>query len=43
MEGLSLRPEPDGSTSVFIVSDDNHSLLQQTLLLKFSWPAQSTQ
>jgi hypothetical protein len=43
MEGLSLRPEPDGSTSIFIISDDNHSMLQQTLLLKFSWPAQSTQ
>jgi hypothetical protein len=43
MEGLSLRPEADGSTSIFIISDDNHSMLQQTLLLKFSWPAQSTQ
>jgi hypothetical protein len=43
MEGLSLRPEADGSTSIFILSDDNQSFLQQTLLLKFSWPARGTQ
>lgn len=43
MEGLSLRREADGSTSVFIISDDNQSFLQQTLLLKFSWPNHRTQ
>jgi hypothetical protein len=29
--------------SVFVLSDDNQSFLQQTLLLKFSWPVQGTQ
>jgi hypothetical protein len=43
MEGLSIRREADGSLSVFIVSDDNQSFVQQTLLLKFSWPAHRTQ
>jgi hypothetical protein len=43
MEGLSLRREADGGISVFILSDDNQSFLQQTLLLKFYWPAQRTQ
>jgi hypothetical protein len=43
MEGLSLRPEADGGMSVFVLSDDNQSFLQQTLLLKFSWPVQGTQ
>lgn len=43
MEGLTLRAEPDGETSLFIVSDDNKSFLQQTLLLKFAWRAPDTQ
>ncbi len=37
MEGLVLRPQPDGSVLITIVSDDNHSLLQRTLLLQFRW------
>ncbi len=43
MEGLALRPEADGEISVFIVSDDNQSFLQQTLILKFAWRAPDTQ
>ena len=43
MEGIALRSEPDGETSVFIVSDDNQSFLQQTMILKFAWPAAKTQ
>lgn len=34
-EGISVVTEKDGSTAVWIVSDDNQSALQQSLLLKF--------
>lgn len=37
MEGMALRPQPDGSVVITVVSDDNHSLLQRTLLLQFRW------
>ncbi|MGV8839368.1 MAG: esterase-like activity of phytase family protein [Bauldia sp.] len=37
MEGMALRPQPDGSVIITIVSDDNHSLLQRNLLLQFRW------
>lgn len=37
MEGMALRPQPDGSVIITVVSDDNHSLLQRTLLLQFLW------
>ena len=43
MEGIALRREADGSTTVFIVSDDNQSFLQQTLILKFAWRPAHTQ
>jgi hypothetical protein len=43
MEGIAVRPEPTGETSVFIVSDDNLSFLQQTLILKFALHAPDTQ
>jgi hypothetical protein len=33
-EGLALRPQPDGSVAVWIISDDNISSLQRTLLAK---------
>lgn len=35
MEGLDAIPEPDGSVRLIIVSDDNHSILQRTLMLEF--------
>lgn len=35
MEGLDAVQEEDGSVHLFIVSDDNHSILQRTLLLEF--------
>lgn len=35
-EGLSVRPGPDGRLFVYIVSDDNFSPIQRTLLLMFS-------
>jgi hypothetical protein len=39
-EGLAV--EPDGSgTTVWLISDDNDSLLQRTLLLRLHWPAQT--
>ncbi|MCC6736633.1 MAG: esterase-like activity of phytase family protein [Bauldia sp.] len=37
MEGMALRPQPDGSVVITIVSDNNHSLLQRNLLLQFRW------
>ena len=36
MEGLSVHRAPDGSTVLTIVSDDNFSPLQRTLLLQFT-------
>ena len=35
MEGLDAIPEPDGSVRLIVVSDDNHSILQRTLMLEF--------
>jgi len=35
MEGLDAIPEADGSVRLIIVSDDNHSILQRTLMLEF--------
>jgi hypothetical protein len=35
MEGLEVLPEPDGSVRLIVVSDDNHSILQRTLMLEF--------
>ena len=36
MEGLSVHRAPDGATLLTIVSDDNFSPLQRTLLLQFT-------
>ncbi|MEM8811542.1 MAG: esterase-like activity of phytase family protein [Pseudomonadota bacterium] len=35
MEGLSVHEEPDGGIVLTLVSDDNRSILQRTLLLQF--------
>lgn len=35
MEGIDAIPEPDGSVRLIVVSDDNHSILQRTLMLEF--------
>ena len=35
MEGLAITNGPDGETILNIVSDDNHSFFQRTLLLQF--------
>ncbi|MEZ5871163.1 MAG: esterase-like activity of phytase family protein [Nitratireductor sp.] len=35
MEGLAVRQDNDGNTRITIVSDDNFSVLQSTLLLEF--------
>ncbi len=37
MEGLVIRENAVGETIVMLVSDDNHSILQRTLLLQFAW------
>jgi hypothetical protein len=44
MEGLAVSTDPDGRTRVTLVSDDNLSLLQRTLILEFLWqgPAEGT-
>ncbi|RCW26006.1 hypothetical protein DFR48_104259 [Ciceribacter lividus] len=38
MEGLDAVRAEDGSVHLFVVSDDNHSILQRTLLLEFRLP-----
>lgn len=35
MEGIDAVTMDDGTTSIFLVSDDNHSLLQRNLVLEF--------
>ena len=37
-EGIASRPGPDGAAMVYLVSDDNFSALQRTLLLMFELP-----
>ncbi len=39
MEGLAVTAMPDGRTALYLVSDDNFSALQRTLLLQLSLPA----
>jgi len=34
-EGIAVRQDSNGDTLVYIVSDDNYSPLQRTLLLQF--------
>jgi hypothetical protein len=36
-EGLAVVPQRDGGAVVWVISDDNRSPLQRTLLLKFRW------
>jgi hypothetical protein len=36
-EGLAARPRPDGSVRFHLISDDNFSRFQRTLLLAFDW------
>ncbi|MFN3201072.1 MAG: esterase-like activity of phytase family protein [Bradymonadia bacterium] len=40
MEGMALLPGPDGALDVFLMSDDNKSPLQRTLLMHFRWPSE---
>ncbi|MFB2550381.1 esterase-like activity of phytase family protein [Ensifer soli] len=35
MEGMDVVAGPDGETRIILVSDDNHSILQRTLMLEF--------
>ena len=42
MEGIDAIPEPDGSVRLIVVSDDNHSILQRTLMLEFRLSAPQT-
>lgn len=35
LEGLAVRALPDGAALLTLVSDDNHNILQRTLLLQF--------
>jgi hypothetical protein len=35
MEGLSAHRGPDGATILTMISDDNFSILQRTILLQF--------
>ncbi|CAN5287167.1 esterase-like activity of phytase family protein [soil metagenome] len=36
MEGIAARTGPNGETLLTVISDDNHSLLQRTILLQFA-------
>lgn len=42
MEGLAISRDPDGTTRITLVSDDNLSPLQRTLLLEFVWRGPAT-
>lgn len=35
MEGMDVVAQPDGSTHIILVSDDNHSFLQRNVMLEF--------
>jgi hypothetical protein len=35
MEGIEVKSGPDGETLVYLLSDDNFSILQRSLLLMF--------
>jgi len=39
-EGAAARAAPDGSVLIYILSDDNFSAMEQTLLLQFRWRPQ---
>jgi hypothetical protein len=36
MEGLSVHRSPSGETVLTLVSDDNFSIIQRTILLQFT-------
>jgi len=36
-EGIAVRPQPDGTLAVWLISDDNFSAFQRTLLVKFNF------
>lgn len=38
-EGIAIEAEADGGAIVWLISDDNQSAFQRTLLLKLRWPA----
>jgi hypothetical protein len=37
MEGLAVTTDPNGQTRIALVSDDNFSFIQRTLVLEFLW------
>ena len=37
MEGIAARQDDAGHTFIYLLSDDNFSFLQRTLLLMFEW------
>jgi hypothetical protein len=41
-EGLAALPRPDGSVRFYLISDDNFSRLQRTLLLGLDWRPPTT-
>lgn len=36
-EGIATVPHPDGSVTVWLISDDNNAVLQRTLLYRLRW------
>jgi hypothetical protein len=40
-EGLAVVPDHEGGTLLWLISDDNESLFQRTLLLRLRWPAKA--
>lgn len=38
-EGLAVEPDGRGGAVLWLISDDNNSIFQRTLLLKLRWPA----
>lgn len=37
MEGIAIRPAPDGGLWIYLASDDNFSIVQRTILMKFAY------
>lgn len=40
-EGLAVAPDDAGGATLWLISDDNDSLFQRTLLLKLRWPGKT--
>jgi hypothetical protein len=38
MEGMALRPGPNGGAVITLLSDDNQSMIQRTIFLQFALP-----